>query len=269
MYLEFEIPSSPENYYHAVCDYALPYFHFFRSKGLLTASATVTIKTKKPKSFLLFSKIINTLLPNHTLTYSDHAAKEFTALTRMSRGFRYRRTINYLAKHIEDNFDFRYAPSTVVLISRRDAPRHASVADGRPHIRTIENNDELASEIEKLCHMRGIKFLNVYNEDMNFAEQLSLYHGAKCVIGQHGAGLTNIMWMQRSTHCFEIQCSNRLPFFRQIARAKHLHYHEVQPAFANSSMPVNEMIKHEIGRDEIATVAIRDILTPLSKLLQS
>lgn len=269
MQIAFEVPSSPENYYHAICDYFLPYFSFFRSKDLLNSEVTVAITTPKPAEFLLFSKIINTLVPKHSLIFSEEATPDSRVICRMARGLSYRRTITQLAKHIDDNLDLHYEPNTVVLISRRSAPRANSIADGRPHIRTIENNDELASQVERLCHAEGVEFLNVHNEDMTFPEQLRIYRRAKYVIGQHGAGLTNLIWMQRATHCFEIQCSSRLPFFRQIARAKRIRYHEVTPASSTSSIPVAKMLENEKGRDEIATVDIADILKPLSKLLVS
>ena len=269
MHIAFDIPASPDNYYHAVCDYFLPYFNFFRSRGLLDTDATITIKTSNGTNFLLFSKIINTLVPKHRLIFSDHATADCKLLSRLPPGLRYRRTINQLTAHIEGNLSLRHAPRTVILISRRSAPRATSIADGRPHIRTIENNAELASQVERLCHAEGVEFLNVHNEDMTFPEQLRMYRRAKYVIGQHGAGLTNIIWMQRATHCFEIQCSSRLPFFRQIARAKRIRYHEVTPASSTSSIPVAEMLEKERGRDETATVDVADILKPLSKLLVS
>lgn len=269
MQVIFTAPSSPENYYHAINDYFVPYFHLFQSPSRANTNPTVVVKTPHSEKFSLFQEILAEVLPNHRLIFDDHSGGKAIPIQRMTAGLRYTRTIARLSKHICRNLRLPHIAHGVVLISRRDAPRNESVADGRPHIRTIDNNEELVSEVQRLCQARGVQFHNVYNEDLSFIEQLQLYHQTKFIIGQHGAGLTNVMWMQRGGHCFEIQCSKRLPYFRQMARAKQIAYREVTPLSTRYSLPIHEMLDNEIGRDEIATVTIRDILTPLSKLLQS
>ena len=46
------------------------------------------------------------------------------------------------------------------------------------------------------CKAQGLAFHNVHLEDLNIRSQFSLFHGGPVVlIGQHGAGLVNGLWM--------------------------------------------------------------------------
>ncbi|MCJ8330518.1 MAG: glycosyltransferase family 61 protein [Lentisphaeria bacterium] len=58
--------------------------------------------------------------------------------------------------------------------------------------RTIVNHAELAQALQ---NKYGKKFHNAVLEDMPIAEQVRLFYHARIIIGQHGAGLNNLIWM--------------------------------------------------------------------------
>lgn len=132
---------------------------------------------------------MGTLLPSHHLVFSGNASSETASIPRIRPGLGFRRTTRQFANHVRQNLLDNPTHNELIIISRRSEARASSVADGRPHIRSISNHDELTAKISTLCKPRGIKFHNVFNEDLTFTEQLNLYNRTKYVIGQHGPAI--------------------------------------------------------------------------------
>jgi hypothetical protein len=57
--------------------------------------------------------------------------------------------------------------------------------------RIIYNHEKLKN---KLSELYKYNFLNVILDNLNIYEQFNIFHNAKIIIGQHGAGLTNIFF---------------------------------------------------------------------------
>lgn len=58
------------------------------------------------------------------------------------------------------------------------------------------------ADLRRMLAQRG--FECVYPEEMDFAAQVRLFSRAKLVIGQHGAGLSNLLFMQPGTRLIEV-----------------------------------------------------------------
>ena len=82
----------------------------------------------------------------------------------------------------------------VILIERSFAPLYKGVTDTGCNRRCLRNHNEIKTKLEKKY---GDRFRNVILEEMAIEEQIALFKHAKIVIGQHGAGLCNIVWMTR------------------------------------------------------------------------
>lgn len=82
-------------------------------------------------------------------------------------------------------------PADRIFVSRRRAGR-----------RKIVNEEEVI----QLCIRHG--FQPVCFEDFPFEDQISLAHGAKYLIGLHGAGLTNMMFMQPGSRVMELKAEH-------------------------------------------------------------
>ena len=75
-----------------------------------------------------------------------------------------------------------------VYISRAHAPR-----------RKVMNEDEVTE------YLREQGFTIIYLEEHDFAEQISIMAGVRYLVSIHGAGLTNILFMQPGSRVLELQ----------------------------------------------------------------
>lgn len=81
----------------------------------------------------------------------------------------------------------------------RPPDRMIYISRERARGRKVRNEAELSRMLEE----RG--FETVYLEEMDFAAQVRLFSGARMVIGRHGAGLSNVLFMQPRTRLIEVQ----------------------------------------------------------------
>jgi capsular polysaccharide biosynthesis protein len=101
-----------------------------------------------------------------------------------------------------------------LFISRKDSPR-----------RVLENEDEL------FAHLHPFGFDRVLLSEIDYLSQIQLFHNARCIVGVHGAGLTNIGFCHEGCRVFEIIPSSYINgCYRFLAAAKNLrHYWFVAP----------------------------------------
>ena len=64
--------------------------------------------------------------------------------------------------------------------------------------RAMSNQPDLIDALEK----RG--FSSVFPRQLSIAEQIQLFAGAECVVGEHGSGMFNVAYMDRGCHVVEI-----------------------------------------------------------------
>jgi capsular polysaccharide biosynthesis protein len=99
-----------------------------------------------------------------------------------------------------------------VYVTRRRAPR-----------RKISNEDAVIRIVEPLG------FVVAEFENMSFEEQVSLCRGASILIGLHGAGLTNMMFMETNATVLEFRRENEQNFcYPNLAEALRLRYHSLE-----------------------------------------
>jgi hypothetical protein len=77
--------------------------------------------------------------------------------------------------------------------------------------RGIEYADIIASKFKTL------NIQKVYLEDLSFTEQISLIKSSKLIIGFHGAGLANIVWIDHPIKIFEITEERIMGHFEHIS----------------------------------------------------
>jgi capsular polysaccharide biosynthesis protein len=112
----------------------------------------------------------------------------------------------------------------VILIERGVDP-HQTQKNGKLR-RSLPNHDELKDALQRVYKTR---FCNVVLEPLSMTEQVALFANAKVVIGQHGAGLMNLVWLKQpgalviefppyGTNCFKKMC-----------QAKQFKYERIEP----------------------------------------
>lgn len=115
--------------------------------------------------------------------------------------------IEALRQHVLKRFAIpRRERKHVVLIERSaPAPYFTSEECEYPGSgttrRMIRNHDQLRARLEEEF---GSELLNVRLEEVTFEEQVDHFYNARTVIGQHGAGLVNCLWMEPGSSVFEL-----------------------------------------------------------------
>ena len=102
----------------------------------------------------------------------------------------------------------RQGAALAVHVSRRTARR-----------RRLANEDEIRRALEE----RGVESVDA--EELTFAEQVSLASRTEVLIGVHGAGLANMLFMSEGSHVIELAHPGYpSPAFYALAAALGLHY---------------------------------------------
>ncbi len=71
--------------------------------------------------------------------------------------------------------------------------------------RNKSNRRKISNEIELIKVLMKYKFKIVYAEKLSFLSQVNLFSSAKFLIGLHGAGISNILWMKKNTNLLELK----------------------------------------------------------------
>ena len=135
-----------------------------------------------------------------------------------------------------------YRPACLVASSFRDGMNRGKVdflaarltaavatrAPSRPRIfisRRGRNARRIANEAEVIAALSGLGFAPLHLESLSVAAQIAAFRDAECVVGPHGAGLTNLMFCRPGTQVVEIGTPYR-PWtcFREIAHHRGLDY---------------------------------------------
>lgn len=107
--------------------------------------------------------------------------------------------------------------------------------------RRVSNHDEV------VARLKGV-FGNTLSrrlERVPLAEQIALFEAADVVIGQHGAALSNIVWMRRGSAVVEINPrinGRRREHFERLATGLGLVYHRVVQRDAFARVPPERVI---------------------------
>jgi capsular polysaccharide biosynthesis protein len=113
--------------------------------------------------------------------------------------------------------DVRKKPQARVFISRREAPK-----------RRILNEEEVTELL------REFDFRIVRTEQLSFAEQVKLTASARYLVSNHGAGLTNMLFMKAGSTVLELRhfsdCINNCYFTLAAALKLNYFYQSCEPA---------------------------------------
>ncbi|MEM6580584.1 MAG: glycosyltransferase family 61 protein [Pseudomonadota bacterium] len=91
--------------------------------------------------------------------------------------------------------------------------------------RQIANHDEVAGALKARY---GRHFINVVLEDIDFEEQVRLFHHAHLIVALHGAGLNNMIWMGSNDGVvLEVGPHRKSPVFKNMSRSKGLRYFKI------------------------------------------
>ncbi len=143
----------------------------------------------------------------------------------------------------------------VLLIERiSPAPQFLAEATGSGSLRrSIINHAELASEMESMVQ-EPYEFHNLRLENVSFREQLQLFDSAMVVVGQHGAGLSNGVWMQPKSILLELNHIDNVTHFQMISKAKELQYRMYKTSDAHAEIDINDFVNWIMNNEQLKDI---------------
>lgn len=109
-------------------------------------------------------------------------------------------------------------PFRILLIERGE---DKNIVNSGKLRRSIKNHNEIFNTLVEEFPQEHV--FNVRLEDLKFEDQVRLFYETKIVIAQHGAGLANVIWMQKGMKVLEFGFKNRR-HFKKISEKSGLGY---------------------------------------------
>jgi len=192
-----------QNYYHWLTE-ALPRLDLYERSGLPIDCFYAPIHTRFQRETLALlgiprDRIVPATCQTHLVPARLVASSFHGGLSRVKADFLFRRLTAHLTPWA--------GPAPRIFIARR-GPR------------------SIVNEREVLRALQPLGFRCCRLETMSLAEQVAVFHRAECVVGPHGAGLTNLLFCRSGTQVIELGTPYR-PWacFYEIAHHRGLDYH--------------------------------------------
>jgi len=259
--IQLRSQSSPDNYYHYVRDFLVSIYSFLYEGKNTEQPNKIVIGSRFPQRFRKYSDITTFLFPKvrFEYVYAEELSSEVVfQIPHVSESEK--SIVSNFSRYTIERVGASVNPNNVILIERSKQVRDPRIADGRPHVRFIKNHKHLREAVSNVCREKKLAFFNMMPENYTFQEQVEIFSRAGCVIGQHGAGLTNIFWMAPSTQVVEIQVSRKIPCYQQIANSRGLLYKSFVGTPEMLGDHCEMLLPHEIGRDEVAIVDVAKVI---------
>jgi len=215
-----EPDNNVEHYYHFLFDLALPLWRLTRSERVEHCYCV--------KHFGPFAARLSQLFPD-SVSVLEAAADTSSLRSRALVGMNPRHVhltpeaVAAFKEYVCSTLSIRRVdiPTRVVLIERLPPDSYFTTTAVKRGAgasrRSIQNHDEVAAALKASVEPPH-EFCNVQLETMDWREQIELFDSAALVIGQHGAGLANCLWMRPGTSVIEITHDESLPHFRILSR---------------------------------------------------
>ena len=135
-------------------------------------------------------------------------------------------------------------PAEVLLIERKQPPGFYKQVGRRAgsERRSIPNINDLH---KRLAERHDVTLLDL--ENRNLAEQVTLFGEARVVVAQHGAALTNMVWMQPGTLIVEVSPAAKMPlaypkeYFKRLADCLNIRHRYVYQDDKHASLTDDQM----------------------------
>lgn len=202
-----------QHYYHFIVNAALP--------------MSVITKYKRKRStisfpdFGIFSPYLSLILNDNTTIQTtkspDLRIKTITlhGLNPLTKNVP-SATIQHFRNTVLNNLDIQEGTKKRVLFIERAAPHtffstEAERKESGSTRRSIVNSNDFYEMLRERLHA-DYELLKVQLEHIPFKEQVTLFHTSVGVVGQHGAGLVNMIWMPSGSFVIEIGHGERAHF---------------------------------------------------------
>lgn len=147
-------------------------------------------------------------------------------------------------------------PNKVLLIERSPMDPYfmtsSKIRGGGTSRRSILNHGELTSTIRSMVRA-PFEFHNLQLENISLKEQIHYFDRALIVVGQHGAGLANCVWMRRKSIVIELSSNESRQEFRIISKLKHHHYYWYKTSGPHPLIDVDDFVNWVLRDTELGS----------------
>ena len=152
--------------------------------------------------------------------------------------------------------DVRESSNKILLIERLPPDEYffttAQVKGGGASWRSIVNHEELRSTLASMVKA-PFEFHNLQLEKLSFEEQVFYFDRALVVIAQHGAGLTNCLWMRRKGVVVELTHDETANHYRTLSRLRHLDFFRYETDSNHATVNMDDFSNWLLERPGLST----------------
>jgi capsular polysaccharide biosynthesis protein len=141
-----------------------------------------------------------------------------------------------IISYVKNTLTLTYSPYKVILIERGNSNPGSGA-----HRRCLSNHRQIQNKLSKYF---GNIFKNIILEELTIDEQVSLFMNADIVIGQHGAGLCNIIWMTNPNSLVIEFPPHIICTFKNMCKAKDIKYKRLNPNAAKVIEVCQRLMPH-------------------------
>lgn len=200
MNIEIKLLFRPEitNYYHFINDFCAQLYYELNNRNLFDQKVNVFL-SNKPEQIGKYLQIFCLIFDN--ITYIINGSDKID----LQMEFDYFKNPTEVLKFKDYVLNKLYVSNStedfLLLIEREeDTIKHKKITK----IRLLENHNILRNRLSFYARNNGLIFKNVRLAEIDFKEQIYLFRNSKIVVGQHGAGLLNLIWMEPNSYLIEI-----------------------------------------------------------------
>jgi len=207
----------PNIYAHQLVDFILR-INFIKNKKykrVFVPSFLKKILTSNPYKKIFFN--FNFVFYNYKNNTIFHNLRYLSGINHYSQNQTLRNIIVNLNSSIHQKFNLDSKQLKYTLISRSKSSRG------------LKNEDQLYKMLSKY------KFKKYYFENLSYLEQIRLCYNSKIIIGVHGSGLTNLIFMKKNSNLIEMTNNFiKNPVFKLLCKINKINYFHVPFSVNNS-----------------------------------
>ena len=138
-----------------------------------------------------------------------------------------------LKRHIYDKFSLKKTPPKHIYIIKRGVSKLRFYKNPKAYqYKTgIQRSDRELDNMEQLIKAIRKKYVlkEVVLDNMTMKKQLEIFANCKCLIGIHGAGMTNVIWLQDKSLVIEIRNNGFPASIEMLSKASNCKHERVIP----------------------------------------
>lgn len=244
-----------DRYYHFIFDLVLP-IYLLKKKVI----PGVKFLVSEPGAFKelilqLFPKDVEIIETNHQ--YADLHKTDLIGMNpkgvllskNMLETFR-----KDVCSHLQ--LDIHEASNKILLIERLPPDDYfftkAQVQGGGASWRSIINHQELRATLASMVRA-PFEFHNIQLEKMSFEEQVFYFDRALVVIAQHGAGLTNCLWMRRKATVIELTHDETANHYRTLSHLRQLNFFRYETDSNHAIVDMDDFTSWLLGKPKLSS----------------